>query len=202
AAGTARGRAGPGSHTTGARPRAPRNGYAAQSAHPWAANYKGPRSAARFHSPRPEHQPGHAVDPRRAIRPEYVQSFCFISSGTQYPGFEFYRQRPRRLPRTPATCTKLCAVWAWQSAMARASAASAWGLAVSFNRFITICCTWVLSASPRPTTDCLTLRAAYSDTGNPFSTAARIATPLACPNFNTESAFFAMKTCSMAACSG
>ena len=87
-------------------------------------------------------------------------------------------------------------------AIAKASAASACGLSESFKIRVTISCTCTLSAEPIPTTVCLTKRAAYSNTGKSWFTAATIAVPRACPSFKAESAFLAINTCSMTNISG
>ena len=65
-----------------------------------------------------------------------------------------------------------------------------------------MCCTWLLSAAPVPTTACLIFLASYSKTARPRLAPATMAAPRAWPSFNAESALLAIKTFSMASSSG
>src|SRR6185312_5424068 len=81
--------------------------------------------------------------------------------------------------------------------MASASAASACSGPFRPSSIPIMCCTWVLSPRPLPTTDCLTSVAAYSCTTIPRLTTAQIAAPRACPSLSAESGLRAMNTRSM-----
>src|SRR6185503_7242398 len=91
---------------------------------------------------------------------------------------DVHDERRRRLAHEPPTQVadhrllpaRPCApfrCWAWQIAMASASAASALRRPCSDNSALIMCMTWVFSAPPVPVTVCLTARGAYSNTGAP-----------------------------------
>src|SRR5690606_11234869 len=113
--------------------------------------------------------------------------------------------RPQRLHASFALMPRRWAVartWAWVTAMARASAASACSLPGSPSIAATMCWICALSAAPVPTTASLTSRAAYSLTGRSRRTTALIAAPRAWPSLSAESALRPTNTCSMATSSG
>src|SRR5450755_3438400 len=87
---------------------------------------------------------------------------------------------------------------AWQTAAARASAASAATGCWSFRIFLIINCTCTFSALPEPTTATLISRGAYSKKLTAAAAAPHIAAPLACPSFNALSALRFTNTRSIA----
>src|SRR4030095_12118020 len=106
----------------------------------------------------------------------------------------------RRLVRigtatTPVACR-------WQIATAKASAASAAGIAFRLSSTRTMCCTCDLSPAPVPVTACLTRRAAYSATCNRLATTAARTAPRACPSLSADCALRATNTCSIATMDG
>src|ERR1700678_1613023 len=96
------------------------------------------------------------------------------------------------------TETRTLPLSAWQTAVARASAASGDRGPSSLRILFIMSCTWAFSALPDPTTACLICRVAYSNTSAFASAVPQMAAPRACPNFSALSGLRLTNTRSIA----
>src|SRR5690606_16066687 len=91
--------------------------------------------------------------------------------------------------------------WAWVTATARASAASAFTSPEAGSKRLTMKAIWLLSACPAPTTAFLIRLGAYSATLRPARAGASMTAARAWPSFSVEAGLTLTKTSSMAASS-
>ena len=110
---------------------------------------------------------------------------------------------PQQVRSHAASRAAVALMCAWVSATASASAASACSfMSGRFSSNRTMCWTCSLSAAPRPTSDCLITRGAYSLIGMRRRTTVASAAPRAWPSFSAEVADLSMNTVSIATCCG